>query len=206
MPEVNKDLRLIIIGASGHGKVVADIAMLMGFTDIVFLDDNENIKFCGKYPVIGKTNDLPNLDGDVFVGIGNAKIRQSLMNKYCDRTFPTLIHPKAVIAEDANLGIGTVVMAGAVVNSGTTIGKGCIINTCSSVDHDCIIEDYVHISVGSHVCGTVKIGKSTWLGAGATVSNNVNICSGCMIGAGAVVVKNINEAGTYIGVPVRKYA
>ncbi len=199
MPGVNK--KLIIIGASGHGKVVADIAMLMGFADIVFLDDNENITSCGKYPVIGKTNDLPKLDGDVFVGIGNAKIREALMNKYCDRVFPTLIHPKAVIAEDTSFGTGTVVMAGAVVNSGTTVGKGCIINTCSSVDHDCVINDYVHISVGAHVCGTVNIGESTWLGAGATVSNNVNICSGCMIGAGAVVIKNIYEAGTYVGVP-----
>ena len=72
------------------------------------------------------------------------------------------------------------------------------------MDHDCIIEDFVHISVGSHVSGTVKIGESTWLGAGVTVSNNINICSGCIIGAGAVVVKNINEVGTYIGVPAKK--
>lgn len=204
MPEVNK--RLIIIGASGHGKVVADIAMLKGYREIVFLDDNETIKTCGKYPVVGKTNDLTCFDGDVFVGIGNANIRKSLMARYCDRTFPVLVHPSAVIAEDVVLGIGTVVMAGAVVNSGTTIGKGCIINTCSSVDHDCTIEDYVHVSVGSHISGTVVIGDSTWIGAGVTVSNNVNICSGCMIGAGAVVVKNINEVGTYIGVPARKCA
>ncbi len=201
MSEVNN--RLIIIGASGHGKVVADIAMLMGYTEIVFLDDNENIQLCGRYPVVGKSTDLYKYDGDVFIGIGNAKIRKSLMEKYCDRIFPILIHPNAVIAEDVALGIGTVVMAGAVVNPGTTIGKGCIINTCSSVDHDCVIWDYVHIAVGSHVCGTVKIGESTWLGAGATVSNNVNICSGCMVGAGAVVVKDINEKGTYFGVPAK---
>ena len=132
MPKVNKDLRLIIIGASGHGKVVADIAMLRGYRGIVFLDDNESIKSCGKYPIVGKSTDLSEHDGDVFVGIGNAKIRKSLMEQYCDRFFPTLIHPNAVIAEDTTLGIGTVVMAGAVVNSGATIGKGCIINTCNN--------------------------------------------------------------------------
>lgn len=83
------------------------------------------------------------------------------------------------------------------------IGKGCIINTCSSVDHDCNVGDYVHIAVGSHLCGNVTVGNGTWVGAGAIVSNNVSICSQCMIGAGTVIVKNIDLAGTYIGVPAR---
>ena len=95
-------------------------------------------------------------------------------------------------------------MAGAVINPGTHIGKGCIINTCSSVDHDCIVGDYVHIAVGSHLCGTVIVGDGTWIGAGATVSNNVSICTNCIIGAGAVVVNDIKECGTYVGVPARR--
>ena len=81
---------------------------------------------------------------------------------------------------------------------------GCIINTCSSVDHDCVIGDFVHIAVGSHLSGTVKVGDATWIGAGATVSNNVSICGRCMIGAGAVVVDDITESGTYMGVPAVK--
>lgn len=95
-------------------------------------------------------------------------------------------------------------MAGAVVNPGSTIGKGCIINTCSSVDHDCQIGDYVHISIGAHLAGTVILGKNTWVGAGATISNNIEITSCCMIGAGAVVINDIIEKGTYVGVPARK--
>ena len=95
-------------------------------------------------------------------------------------------------------------MAGAVINPGVGIGKGCIINTCSSVDHDCDVGDYVHIAVGSHLCGTVSVGDGTWIGAGATVINNVFICSDCMIGAGAVVVNDIQESGTYVGVPARR--
>ena len=95
-------------------------------------------------------------------------------------------------------------MAGVVINPGAQIGKGCIINTSSSVDHDCQIEDYVHISVGAHLSGTIEVGERTWIGAGATVSNNVNICGGCTIGAGAVVVKDITESGTYVGVPAKK--
>lgn len=198
----NKHNRLIIIGASGHGKVVADIAKLNGYTDSVFLDDDEKVKECGGYPIVGNTAHAP--EGEVFVAVGNARIRKMLMERYADRVQPVLIHPNAVIAEDVSLGEGTVVMAGAVVNPGAMIGKGVIINTCSSVDHDCVISDYVHIAVGSHLSGTVNVGEGTWIGTGATVSNNVNICGGCMIGAGAVVIKDINEEGTYVGVPARK--
>ena len=94
-------------------------------------------------------------------------------------------------------------MAGAVVNADAVIGKGCIINTCSSVDHDCTISDFVHVSVGAHIAGTVNVGDRTWIGIGAVVSNNINICADCKIGAGAAVVKDIDMEGTYVGVPAR---
>lgn len=194
--------RLIIIGASGHGKVVADIAALNGYKDIVFLDDDENIKECAGYHVIGKSTEAS--DGEVFVAVGNAETRKRLMELYKDRVLPLLIHPNAVVADGVEIGNGTVVMAGAVINPGAQIGKGCIINTSSSVDHDCILEDFCHVSVGAHLSGTVVVGMGTWIGAGATVINNVNICAGCMIGAGAVVIKDINEPGTYVGVPAKK--
>ncbi|HIX81308.1 MAG TPA: hypothetical protein H9980_04960 [Candidatus Erysipelatoclostridium merdavium] len=92
-------------------------------------------------------------------------------------------------------------MANAVVNPGASIGKHCIINTSAVVEHDNIIEDYVHISVGAKIAGTVHIGKRTWIGIGATVKNNISICNDCMIGASGVVVKDILIPGTYIGVP-----
>lgn len=193
--------KLIIIGASGHGKVVADIAALNGYKDIVFLDDDENIKECAGYPVIGKSTEAP--DGEVFVAVGNAETRKRLMELYKGRIQPVLIHPSAVVAESVEVAAGSVVMAGAVINPGVKIGKGCIINTCSSIDHDCIVEDFCHVSVGAHLSGTVVVGTGTWIGAGATVINNVNICGKCMIGAGAVVIKDIDEPGTYIGVPAK---
>lgn len=192
-------MQLTIIGASGHGRVVADIARLNGYDVIEFLDDDENLKFCGDYPVVGNTR--KEIEGSVFVAIGNAEIRKRLSQ---DKNVITLIHPDAVIAAGVKIRAGTVVMAGAVINPGASIGKGCIINTCSSVDHDCSIGDYVHVSVGAHLCGTVAVGNNTWIGAGSTVSNNVSICGNCMIGAGAVVVQNIEEEGTYIGVPASK--
>ena len=193
--------RLIIIGASGHGKVVADVAKHCNYKDIVFLDNDSEKKICAGCSVLGPDMMTTELQGDVFIAVGNVNIRKKLMKKNTDRTFPVLIHPSAIIAEDVVIGAGTVVMAGAVINPGARIGRGCIVNTSSSIDHDCVVGDYSHIAVGAHICGTVVIGESTWIGAGAIVSNNINICSGCTIGAGAVVVKDITKNGTYVGVP-----
>lgn len=196
--------RLAIIGASGHGKVIADIARRIGYCEIVFFDDDESIHECGGYPVVGKSSEAGTIDADVIVGIGNADIRKRIQESIPEQKLATLIHPDAVIAEDVEIGVGTVVMAGAVINPGTHIGKGCIINTCSSVDHDCIVDDFVHVAVGSHLCGIVNVGAGTWIGAGVTVSNNVFICPDCMIGAGAVIVNDIWESGTYVGVPAKR--
>ncbi len=196
--------KLIIIGASGHGKVVADIASLNGYNDIVFLDDDENVKFCGEYPVIGKSSDLPDEPYEIAVAVGNASVRKMIMERLHGRKFPVLIHPASVVAKDVVIDAGSVIMAGAIINPGTRVGRGCIVNTSSSVDHDCILMDYVHVSVGAHLAGTVTVGAESWIGAGAIVSNNISICSNCMIGAGAVVVRNIDFPGTYTGVPAKK--
>jgi len=201
--------KLIIVGASGHGKVVADIALLNGYDEIYFVDDNSNIKSLGNYEVIGSFGsifDLAANEYDVFVGIGNASVRQRMQNQLEQRGYSvvTLIHPSAVVARDVQIGVGTVIMAGAVVNAGTVIGKGCIINTASSVDHDNKICDYVHVSVAAHTAGTVLVEDNTWIGIGAVISNNISISSDVMIGAGAVVVEDICESGTYVGVPAKK--
>lgn len=196
--------RLAIIGANGHGKVIADIAFRNAYEEIIFLDDNVNIHECGGYPVVGRSADAKKIDADVVIGIGDTGIRKQIQESLSGVNIVTLIHPDAVVAADVLIGEGTVVMAGAVINPGVTIGKGCIINTCSSVDHDCNVGDFVHIAVGSHLCGTVIVEDETWIGAGATVNNNLSICRACMIGAGAVVVNDIKEAGTYVRIPARR--
>ena len=201
--------KLIIIGASGHGKVVADIAIKMNkWQSIAFLDDDESIRTSMGLEVIGKTADAftYNDEADFFVAIGNNATREKIQEKLIEQglNVVSLIHPSAIIGTDVEIGIGSVVMAGVVINSSTRIGKGCVINTSSNLDHDNVIEDYVHVSPGVRTAGSVCIGKGTWLGIGSVVSNNVNICSGCKVGAGAVVVKDITEPGTYVGVPVRR--
>ena len=201
--------KLIIIGASGHGKVVADIAIKMNkWQSIAFLDDDQAIKTSKGLEVIGKTADAFTYkdEADFFVAIGNNAIREKVQEKLIEEglNVVSLIHPSAIIGTDVEVGIGTAVMAGVVINTSTRIGKGCIINTSSSLDHDNVIEEYVHISPGVNLAGTVKVGKGSWLGIGSVVSNNVNICIDCKVGAGAVVVKDITEPGTYVGVPVIK--
>lgn len=196
--------KIVIIGASGHGKVVADIAKLNGYQDISFLDDNKNLLTCGSYPVIGSIEIIDQIEGNVIVAIGDSRIREKILESIPEDRITTLIHPDAVISEDVAIGKGTVIMAGVVVNPGVSIGKGCIVNTSSSIDHDCTIEDYVHVSVGSHLAGSVIVGSHTWVGIGAVIRNNIKVGPGCLIGAGAIVVKEIKEPGTYVGVPARR--
>lgn len=197
--------RLIIVGAGGHAKVIADIALKNGYTDINFLDDSAKDD-CMGFSVIGACNEIEAFDDgntDFVIGIGSNNIRKLIAEKY-DVNWKTLVHPSAQTAFNTSVGKGTVVMAGAVVNPCTTIGKHCIINTNAVVEHDSVINDYVHISPGVALGGTVHIGKRTHIGIGATVKNNIDICEDCIIGAGTVVVKNINDSGTYVGVPARK--
>jgi sugar O-acyltransferase (sialic acid O-acetyltransferase NeuD family) len=201
--------KLLIIGASGHGKVVADIALKMNqWNSIAFLDDNKNLNESMGYDVIGRTKDAFNLINDyaVFIGIGNNDVREKYQIELenAGAVIPTLIHPNAVIGKQVDISSGTVIMPGVVINCCTTIGKGCIINTASTVDHDNIIEDYVHLSPGTHTAGTVRVGKGTWIGIGSVVSNNLKIAKNCTIGAGSVVVKDIVNSGTYVGVPARR--
>jgi sugar O-acyltransferase (sialic acid O-acetyltransferase NeuD family) len=201
--------KLLIIGASGHGKVVADIALKMDkWKSIAFLDDDKSIKSSMGLKVIG-TSDYVFAHKDeyeIFVGIGNNVTRQKIheMLGTLGASIPVLIHPNAVIGSQVDIGIGTVVMAGVIVNCCTKIGKGCIINTGSTIDHDNDIEDFVHISPGAHLAGTVKVGQGSWLGIGSAVSNNINITNECKVGAGSVVVKDISKPGIYVGTPARK--
>lgn len=198
---------VIIIGAGGHAKVIADIVLRSGDAVLGFLDDNPDrqSEICG-IPVLGSVADYSKyLHAEFVVGIGNASVRRKIIEMMEDVNFYTAVHPTAVISSmDVTIGKGTVIMANAVVNPDTWIGDHCIINTAAVIEHDNHIGNYAHISVGAKLAGTVSIGEETWVGIGATVSNNISICDGCMIGAGAVVVSSIEEPGIYAGVPARR--
>ncbi len=197
--------RVVILGAGGHGKVIADCITQSGDTVCGFFDDDESIgdTFAG-FPVYHKISEYDSVECDSYViAIGNANTRKRVAESMPGVKWYTCIHPSAVIADDVTIGEGTVVLAGAVINPGASIGKHCIINTSSIVEHDNVLEDYVHVSVGATLTGTVHVGAKTWIGAGAVVINNKNICGDCMIGAGAVVIDDIDTPGTYVGVPAK---
>lgn len=196
--------KLVIIGAGGHAKVVADIAQKNNLDILGFLDDNatEDVLGC---PIIGKVSDCVNFDSDVMfiIAIGNNEVREKITSNY-NVNYTSLIHPSAQIAIDVNIGVGTVIMANAVVNPSAKIGKACIINSNSVVEHDCEIGDYSHISPAVVLCGTVKIGDKVHIGANSVVKNNITICDDVTVGIGAAVTKDIAEKGIYVGVPARK--
>lgn len=197
--------RLVIVGAGGHGKVIADIALKNGYENICFIDDNATGD-CMGFPIIGTSSEIETLDDgktDFIIGIGNNFVRKTIAEKY-NVNWVTLVHPSAQIAVNVSVGKGTVIMAGAVVNVCATIGKHCIVNTGAIVEHDNVLKDFVHISPNAALGGTVCVGEKTHIGIGATVKNNIDICNDCIIGAGAVVVKDIKDSGTYIGVPAKE--
>ncbi|MGH7127685.1 MAG: acetyltransferase, partial [Planctomycetaceae bacterium] len=205
---------LVIWGASGHAKVVAEIVRLdpQGFQIIGFLDDlhpsRHGMKFCGA-AVLGGREQLPVLTRQgvrrAIVAVGECAARARLANVLTDGGFElvTVVHPRAVIAESVEIGAGSVVMAGAVVNPDVRIGSNVVVNTSASIDHDCAIGDGVTISPGATLGGNVTVGPETWIGIGAAVRELVRIGRRSIIGAGAVVLTDIGEEVVAYGVPAR---
>lgn len=201
--------KVVIIGAGGHAKVIADIIIKSGDEVVGFLDDNieKDTIIIDDYKVIGKTEECLKLKEDkelyFIIAIGNNFIRKDIAEKY-NLNYYTAIHPTAIIGIQVQIEEGTAIMANACINPNAKIGKHCIINTGAIVEHDNIIDDYVHISPNATLCGTVTVEEGTHIGAGSVVKNNVTITNNCTIGAGGVVVKDIEESGTYVGVPANK--
>ena len=203
--------RLAILGASGHGRVVADIASLIGWEEIVFFDDGfPGLSQSGPWPVRGSSAELRESHSEfagvvVAIGLCRARLERHRQLREAGAPLVSIVHPAASVSARAVLGIGGVLMAGAVVNIGATLGEACIVNSGATVDHDCVIGDGVHIAPGAHISGTVVIGDRTWIGVGATVRNDIAIGADVMVGAGAVVVKPVPDGVTVVGSPARPY-
>lgn len=199
---------LLVVGAGGHGGVVADAARATGRWAVIgFVDDTPGRGTVhGLWPVVGTTNDLDALRvrySAAIVAIGDARRRIELLDRLGAAGYerPVVVHPSAVIGSVVALGAGTVVMPGAVVNIGTRLGAGCIVNTGATVDHDCRLADGVHVCPGAHLAGEVEVGTGTWLGIGCCVRQRIRIGAGVTVGAGAVVVADIGDGRTVAGVP-----
>jgi sugar O-acyltransferase (sialic acid O-acetyltransferase NeuD family) len=203
--------KIFVFGASGHAKVVIDIIERQGLYEIAFLaDDNVVLKgteFFG-YPVIGGKEELLAMRDTVTAGIvaiGSRKFRSEISSWLAANRISLIsaIHPSAQLARGVTVGSGTVVMAGAVVNSDCSIGYDVIINTNASVDHDCTVGDGVHIAPGAVLCGGITVGDMAFVCAGASIAPNITIGDRAVVGAGATVIYDVPDGVTVVGTPAR---
>jgi sugar O-acyltransferase (sialic acid O-acetyltransferase NeuD family) len=197
--------KLIIVGASGHGKVIEEIARLNGYQVIGYLDDRaEELKALGMN-VLGKCKDIPLYKDEYHfaIGIGDNTIRKKFYNiiKEIGGSIPILIHPTAVVSSTARLGEGTCVMANVVINVECQIEEACIINTAATIDHECKLGKCVHISPGAHLAGNVTVGALSWLGIGSCVIQGITIGRSSVVGAGAIVIREVQDNVKVVGNP-----
>ena len=206
-------MRLVIIGAGGHGRVLAECAQAAQLEILGFIDDNAALTGTIQLhlPILGTTSalDIKRILADgVLLGIGNCQLRLRLLHIFGAAHFclPTLFHPRAWVSPSAICGAGTVVMANATVQTGSRLGAGVIINTNASVDHDCVVGDGVHICPGAHLAGNVTVGDGTLIGIGASVIPGIRIGKECVVAAGAVVIRDVPDSQRVAGVPARPLA
>lgn len=201
--------KIFVYGASGHAKVVIDIIEKQGLYDIAFLIDDD-ISLKGQaiysYTVLGGKPDL--LISGIkrgIVAIGNNRARSAVASWLTENGFVLIsaLHPAAQLARGVIVENGTIVMAGAVINSDAHIGRNVIVNTRASIDHDCIIGDGVHIAPGATLCGAVSVGPGSFVCAGSTIIPNLNIGSNVVIGAGATVISDIPDCVMVVGSPAK---
>jgi len=204
---------ILIIGASGHAKVIIDIVEKENRFRIAGLIENTykkpGLKCCG-HEIIGTEESIPVIMKELkvsggIVAIGDnwnrANVAKAIMKVAPGFRFVSAVHPSAQIARDVTIGDGTVIMAGTVINTATKIGRFCIINTNASVDHDCIMEDYSSIAPGAAIGGTVTIGAFSAISIGANIVHKVKIGEHTVVGAGATVLNDIPPYAVAYGSP-----
>jgi acetyltransferase EpsM len=202
--------KVIFLGAGGIAIVAAEIARYRGLEIVGFLDDRaekHGTLFCGA-TVLGKFDLLAALRQDVpqaVVAFGNCHGRLDVAQKALSYGFslPNLIHPSAIVSQEASIGQGAIIMPGTIINSGTRIGSNIILNTAASVDHDCLIGDGVHIGPGARLAGLVTVGTATWIGIGSTIRESVHIGNNVLVGAGSLVLKDIPDGVVAYGAPAK---
>lgn len=201
--------KIIILGTCGHAKVIKELAETCGYEVIGFAGNGKPVgsRILDK-KVLCATEDISNYtkeaENAVIAVIPNTvrEKRAELVKSMGFKT-PSLIHPSCVFSKSADVGKGTVVMAGTVINSDAYIGDFSIVNTGATVDHDCRIGDFCHISPGANLAGEVTVRDYTWIGVGAAVRECINIGKQVMIGGSAFVACDIEDGVTAIGVPAK---
>lgn len=205
-----KNNTLVILGASGHGAVVAEAAMSAGWDDVRFFDDAwPKVSRIGPWVVAGNSQriyDISSSHKSMIIAIGNNRTRLEKMNMFEEMgfQFPPIIHPSCVVSKSARIGNGTVLCAGVIVNALSEIGRACIINTAATIDHQCILDDGVHVSPGANLAGGVRVGQECWIGLGAAIKQCTTIGDRSIVGMGSVVIRDVPPDVTVVGSPAKE--
>jgi sugar O-acyltransferase (sialic acid O-acetyltransferase NeuD family) len=200
---------LLVLGAGGHGKVVADAALASGWQRIAFLDDRIDARTARLgLEILGATSDLGRhrtTFSAAAVAIGDARRRLELLDACREMGYelPSIVHPSAVVSRFATLEPGCVAFAQCAVNADAVLGAGCIVNTGATIDHDCVLGRGVHVCPGAHLAGSVQVGERAWIGIGAVIRQGIAIGRDAIVGAGAVVVADVSETAMVMGAPAK---
>ncbi len=192
-------MKVAIIGAGGHSKVVTDTFQCMGYEIVGYYNDK-------KSNALGTIADIKyNPQLQYFCAIGSNTVRKQIVENLDipPEGWATAIHPSAVVSKSAIIGKGILICAGAVIQPAAYIGDHVIINTNVSIDHDCVIGDFCHIAPRSVLCGNVNVGSSTFICAGCTIINEIQIGTNVLLGAASLVIRNIPNNVKAYGVPSR---
>jgi len=204
-------VKILIVGAGGHGQVVADILQAQRVAgddvDVIgFIDDDPELEGQDRLgrPILGNLAAITRIAHDaVVLAVGDNTQRACLDQdmRRAGQRFATARHPSALIAGGTSVGDGSMICARVVVGCCSRVGRGVILNTACTVDHHARLDDFVHIAPGVHVGGDVSIGSRSLLGIGAIVLPGVSIGCGAVVGAGAVVTRDVAAGATVVGVP-----
>ncbi len=204
---------VIIVGAGGHGQVVADILQQAyenggKYKPIGFVDDALDKSDCYilGLPILGAVKQINQFQHDaIVIAIGNNKIRAKLWQRFTkeNKLFVNAIHPSTIIAPDVKIGLGTVICAGVIINTGTKIGNNAILNTGCTIDHHNQINDHVHIAPGCHLGGAILVEQGGFVGIGSAILPNIHIAQWSIVGGGSLVNRDVAKLTTVVGVPAK---
>jgi len=220
--------RFIVLGAGGHGRVVADLVRTLGYevggyadaevalvgTPVDAAGANVLLTQSELFACARGERPWPKGASAIALGIGDNAARaharsvltNALTSALTSTLLPALVHPRAWVSGSAHLGTGVIVLAGAVINTGARVGDGAIVNSRATVEHDCVLGPDVHVSPGATLCGSVAVGEGSWIGAGAVIIPGRRLARRCIVGAGAVVIRDVASDATVVGNPARPLA
>jgi acetyltransferase EpsM len=209
--------RFLIVGAGGHGRVVADLVRALGHVVVGYSEVDRGrvgavADVTGATVVVDQSTLLACIRGQqpwplgidaLALGVGDNAARARLLDQIGDVMLPALVHPGSWVSGGARLGPGTVVLAGAVINTGATLEGAAIVNSGAVVEHDCVLKKAVHISPNATLCGGVSVGARSWVAAAAVIVPGRLVGGDCVVGAGAVVIRDVPDGSTVVGNPAR---